>query len=198
MCRSPHWDTHGWGRQQDSRKSLLGSISRVDSRWMSLGRTETSIQVCFLQKLLLNYWIQNPLWRWKNHRHLWHRQKKKKKPGFKLRWKLQTSQSSSAIIHSCPCKKMAWTRWLMNHREWLLVFQQAGSLLSRLMFLYILRGKSIPSVSAFWVCLHTVERVKSFFWGLLYKDANATHVGSVTMASWPPKNFTSKHHHLRS
>lgn len=91
-------------------------------------------------------------------------QTKKKKPGFKLRWKPQTSQSSSAIIHSCPCKKMAWTRWLMNHREWLLVFQQAGSLLSRLMFLYILRGKSIPSVSAFWVCLHTVERVKSFFW----------------------------------
>lgn len=110
MCRSPHQDTLGWCCQQDSRKSLPGFINRKDSRWMVLGRAETSIPVHVLQTQLLNYWTQSPWWRWKKHKSVAY----KVKTRFRLRWKPQTLYSSFAITHSCPCKKIPCTGWLMN------------------------------------------------------------------------------------
>lgn len=83
--------------------------------------------------------------------------------------KTQTSQFSSAIIHSCPFKEVSHPGWLMNA-------QGGCSYLWRLeaygqVWCFWICGGGICSFSRYlWLCLHSVKRVRSPFLGLFYKD----------------------------
>lgn len=111
--------------------------------------------------------------------------------------KTQTSQSSSAIIHSCPLKKVSHTGWLMNTQSgckylWRLEVYRQG-------WCFCICWGGICSFSQyFWLCLHTVERVRSSFLGLFYEDRNAICEGSFMMTSLPLNGIASMYCHLVS